>query len=96
MPLPAGYEHQQVDVAILMAPGYPPGPLDMAYFLPALKRTDRRAIPCSDVLQDLDKKKWQRWSRHRIDTVNKWIEGEDSFGSHFLYMQAWLVDELKR
>lgn len=34
--VPHGYNSAGVDVAILMAPGYPPGFLDMAYFLPPL------------------------------------------------------------
>jgi hypothetical protein len=93
--VPAGYNHPTVDVAILMAPGYPPGPLDMAYFYPPLVRANG-VVPCrSEGRVKIDEKDWQGWSRHRNDD-NPWLPGEDNLESHYFYMRAWLVDELKR
>jgi len=93
--LPAGYNVAEVDVAILIAPGYPPNKLDMAYFFPPLMRANGRAPIKSDSRATIDGKAWQGWSRHRTDD-NPWIPGEDSLGSHYFYMRTWLTGELKR
>jgi Prokaryotic E2 family E len=93
--VPAGYNTGEVDVAILIAPGYPPGKLDMAYFFPPLMRANGRAPERSDSRVTIDGKAWQGWSRHRTDD-NPWVPGEDSLESHYFYMRAWLADELKR
>jgi hypothetical protein len=93
--VPDGYNYTVVDVAILMAPGYPPGPLDMAYFNPPLLRANGVAPRSADGRVNIDNKAWQAWSRHRA-VDNPWLPGEDNLESHYCYMQAWLVDELKR
>jgi hypothetical protein len=93
--LPSGYNCVEADVAIMMAPGYPPGKLDMAYFYPPLMRANGVAPQKSDSRVNIDNKSWQGWSRHRTGD-NPWIEGEDNLESHYFYMRAWLVDELKR
>ncbi len=93
--VPAGYNHAKADVAIMMAPGYPPGPLDMAYFYPTLIRANGAVPNRSDIRVNLDGKAWQGWSRHRTPD-NPWLPGEDNLESHFFYMRAWLLDELKR
>jgi Prokaryotic E2 family E len=95
LPLPLGYGRAAADVAIQILPAYPPGKLDMAYFNPPLARVDGRTIPNTQAVVALDGKNWQQWSRHRT-AANPWLDGEDSFGSHFLYMQSWLVAELER
>jgi hypothetical protein len=92
--VPAGYNCPTVDVAIMMAPAYPPGPLDMAYFHPPLVRANGVA-PRSESRANIDGKCWQGWSRHRTGD-NPWMPGEDNLESHYFYMRAWLVDELKR
>ncbi len=92
--LPAGYNHSATDVAILMAPGYPPGPLDMAYFHPHLL-ANRNVPRQSEGRVNIDQKAWQQWSRHRTGD-NPWLPGEDNLESHYFYMRAWLADEVKR
>lgn len=94
-PLPDGYNRTTVDVAIIIAPGYPPGQLDMAYFHPWLNRTDGRPIPRADVARSVDGLSWQQWSRHR-KAENPWVEGEDDLASHIHYMEGWLAAELER
>ncbi len=94
-PLPAGYNYSTTDIAINIAPGYPPGALDMAYFCPPLARVDERPIPQTQAIQILDGRSWQRWSRHRT-SENPWVEGEDDLATHVHYMQAWLVNEFSR
>ena len=93
--IPAGYNCASVDVAIMMAPGYPPGPLDMAYFNPPLIRANGIAPRSSEGRIAIDGKAWQGWSRHRT-ADNPWRPGEDNLESHYFYLRAWLVDELKR
>ena len=95
MELPAGYDRATADVAILMAPGYPPGPLDMAYFNPPILRANGTAPQTTEHRVQLDGSGWQRWSRHRT-SENPWMPGEDNLESHYFFMRAWLVDELKR
>lgn len=93
--VPAGYNTGEVDVAILIAPGYPPNKLDMAYFFPHLVCSNGRVPIRSEHRATIDGKAWQGWSRHRMND-NPWIPGEDSLESHYFYMRAWLADELKR
>lgn len=93
--VPVGYNVVRSNVAILIAPGYPPGPLDMAYFCPPLVRENGIAPQRSEGRVNIDNKSWQGWSRHRTN-ANPWIAGEDNLESHYFYMRAWLVDELKR
>jgi hypothetical protein len=93
--VPDGYNCAMVDVAIMLAPGYPPGPLDMAYFYPPLMRVNGMLPQRSEGRVPIDGKSWQGWSRHRT-AENPWLPGEDNLESHYFYMRAWLVDELKR
>ena len=93
--IPAGYNHAAADVAIMMAPGYPPGPLDMAYFFPPVARANGAVPAQTQGRITIDDKSWQGWSRHRTND-NPWIPGEDNLESHYFYMRAWLADELKR
>lgn len=93
--LPAGYNVTEVDVGIIMAPGYPPGPLDMAYFHPPLVRASGVVPSRSNNRADIDGKAWHGWSRHRT-ADNAWTPGEDDLESHYFFMRAWLADELNR
>jgi hypothetical protein len=93
--LPAGYQVAAASVAIKIEPGYPNAQLDMAYFLPALRRVDGKPIPCADAFVHIDGKQWQRWSRHRT-SVNPWIAGEDSLETHLILVLDWLAREFER
>lgn len=93
--VPTGYTVSMVDVAIMMAPGYPPGPLDMAYFEPALARANGAVPRNTDGRVAIDGRSWQAWSRHRGPS-EAWLPGEDNLESHYFYMQGWLIEELKR
>lgn len=95
--VPPGYNAGQVDVAIMMAPGYPPGPLDMAYLFPALARGNGIAPKNAEGRVTIDGKSWQAWSRHRENAgAGAWQPGEDNLESHYLYMLDWLSCELQR
>jgi|UniRef100_B0T6R1 hypothetical protein len=93
--LPDGFDRLVVDIAIQISAGYPAAMLDMAYFHPPIGTTSRRPIPNADVIQILDGREWQRWSRHRT-AENPWVPGEDDLSSHIHYMDAWLVAEIER
>jgi len=70
-----------------MAPGYPPGPLDMAHFHPPLTRANGAVPRQADGRVKIDGKEWQSWSRHRT-SENPWIPGDDNLESHYFYMRA--------
>ena len=93
--LPPGYTQKVVDLAVLIAPMYPPGALDMAYVFPWLQRVDGRPIPQTQIPQMIEGRSWQRWSRHRTQ-ANPWMPGEDDLASHVHYAQSWFAAEFER
>lgn len=93
--LPPGYAPERVDVAIQISAGYPDAPLDMAFFLPHVRRTDGRPIPCTEGRVTILGAVWQQWSRHRTG-ANPWIPGEDDLASHIHYMDGWLAAEFEK
>ena len=88
--LPTGYKQPTATLAIRIEGGYPPGALDMAYFLPLLERTDSKGINAV-ATQSIDGKMYQRWSRHYA-----WRDGIDSVATHHLRIKQWLDSEPKR
>ncbi len=95
LPLPAGFKVAIANVAIEIAPGYPTGQLDMAWFDPPLQRLDGQMIAQTQVTEQIDGRGWQRWSRHRIGST-VWRPGIDNLESHFAYLQDWLSRETER
>jgi len=89
-PLPAGYTQETVTLAIRIEGGYPPGALDMAYFLPHLARSDGKCIHAATPL-DIDGVIYQQWSRHYT-----WREGIDCLATHHIRVKNWLYVEPKR
>jgi Prokaryotic E2 family E/Multiubiquitin len=92
---PAGFDPKQVDIALDIT-SYPAGVIDMAYFSPAISRTNGANIPQADVAVTIDGRNWQRWSRHRVEGVNSWNPESDSIASHYGYMLDWFKRELER
>ena len=95
VPMPDGFQVAAADVAVEIAPGYPTAQLDMAYFNPPLACADGRPIAQTQVIEQLDGKGWQRWSRHRVG-ASVWRPGVDNIESHFDYVQNWLLREIER
>lgn len=89
-PLPDGYNVKTVTVAIRIEGGYPPGALDMAFFLPHLTRADRKAIQAASPVT-IDGANYQQWSRHYT-----WQEDVDTLATHHLHVTNWLEVEPKR
>lgn len=91
--VPDGYSSGIVDVALMVAPGYPTSQIDMAYFSPPLSREDGQSIRALSN-QQIEGKTYQRWSRHRTGQ-NPWRPGIDNISTHFLLVKNWLVREFK-
>ncbi len=92
--VPCGYNHTAVAVALLLQASYPDVQIDMAYFLPSLERADGRPILAIGN-QSLDRKTWQRWSRHRVG-ADAWRAGIDNIETHLLFVTAFLEQELRK
>jgi len=93
-PVFPGYNLKKVTVAIKIETGYPRSPLDMAYFFPALHRSDGKAIGELSI-QPIDGKQFQRWSRHRT-SANPWREGIDDLSTHMALVSFWFEQEFKK
>jgi Prokaryotic E2 family E len=94
-PLPNGYSHSRVVVAIRMESGYPMAALDMMYVYPAVSRADGKQIAQVNCWQPLDGKQFQRWSRHRTP-ANQWVVGQDSLETHIYLIEEYFHAELRR
>lgn len=90
---PEGYNHRQVDMALLIPPLYPDAQIDMVYFNPPLARMDGRIIRQLSN-QGIQGKSWQRWSRHRTQQ-NPWRPGVDDIASHLALVDDWLRREFE-
>ncbi|MCP1848112.1 MULTISPECIES: E2/UBC family protein [unclassified Bradyrhizobium] len=89
-PVPAGYNVRAARMAVRVDT-YPPGPLDMVYFLPPLARTDGKAINNLSTTT-IDGATYQQWSRHYA-----WSAGVDDLCRHLRRIRSWLTHEfLKR
>lgn len=93
-PVPNGYNHATVTVAIQITPGYPTAALDMVYVDPPLVRTDGRAIGALTGVPVHDKT-FQRWSRHRTNE-NPWRPGIDDLAAHLALVEEWFAREFRR
>jgi hypothetical protein len=94
-PTRGNYNHPRVTAAIRMETGYPNTALDMVYFSPGLARLDGRAIGATESMQLIDRKPFQRWSRHRTPQ-NPWVAGRDNLGTHIILIEDWLEREFRK
>lgn len=91
--IPEGYNVKSATVALQITSSYPQSQIDMAYFFPALSRSDGKSIAqLSNV--SIEGKNFQQWSRHRDLNVNPWRLGVDDIITHLKYVETWLQDEL--
>jgi hypothetical protein len=94
-PIPEGYNVSEADVAILLPNSYPTTQLDMAYVFPALSLTSGAHINNVDVIQVLDNRSFQRWSRHRTQ-ANPWRPSLDNLGTHIELIEECFLRETKK
>lgn len=92
--VPAGYNHKEVTVALRIEPAYDDVQIDMAYFHPALARSNGSPIRQISE-QQIDGKPFQRWSRHRT-RQNPWRPGIDYVGTHMALVEEWLKREVAK
>ena len=92
--LPAGYNHEQISLALLIPDNYSDSQIDMVYFRPPLARKDGRPIGALST-QNIAGSEWQRWSRHRT-AANPWRPGIDDVASHLALVDEWLQREFSR
>lgn len=92
-PLPAGFTVAHTTVAIQIPPAYPEGQLDMASFYPSVLRADGKHIPNTDVMQTIDGKAFQRWSRHYLP--GSWRPNIDNIATHLLAVDGWFERALE-
>lgn len=93
-PIPTGYNVDKVSVFVYLQPTYPDVQIDMAYFLPHLKRMDGKTIGRLTEMT-ADSQIWQRWSRHRTAS-SQWRIGEDNLRTHMALVSSWLEQELAK
>lgn len=94
-PVPDGYNHKQVSVALSISNGYPDAQIDMAYFYPFLALKSGRPIPQTQVRAKIEGQEWQGWSRHRSGQ-NPWRPGTDNLSTHLCQVGHWLKREISR
>ena len=94
-PLPRGYSASKVLLAIRIEGGYPLAQLDMFYMFPHVRRLDGKPIRQADVIQLIDGRAFQRWSRHRTAS-NLWVAGQDSLETHIYLVEEALIEELTK
>jgi len=94
-PIPEGYNVSEADIAILLPDSYPTTQLDMVYAFPALSLTSGVRIGAVDVIQALDGRNFQRWSRHRTAT-NPWRPGLDNLGTHIEMIEECFLREIRK
>lgn len=94
-PVPDGYNHAKVDVALMIPRNYPDAQIDMAYFHPWLDRKDGKPIKATNSRQGLCGIEWQRWSRHR-SAQNPWRPGVDNLSIHLTLVTNWLEREFMK
>jgi len=92
--LPTGFNVSEVDVNMQISNSYPSSQIDMAYFYPAIARTDEKVIRALSS-DNFDGKVWQRWSRHRT-AQNPWEPGVDCIATHVAYIGSWFTQELNK
>jgi hypothetical protein len=93
-PVPAGYNVQNVNVALYIESNYPLAQIDMAYFMPHLVRISGHSIGAL-ASQSICGQDWQRWSRHRT-AENPWRPGLDDISTHLQLVTNWMERELRK
>lgn len=91
-PVPAGYNHRQVDLYLRIDPTYPDTQLDMVYVFPALAMTSGKVIGALSH-ETFAGRTWQRWSRHRTQ-ASAWRPGVDNVESHMALVADWFAKEV--
>ena len=79
-PLPTGLNAHHASVLFRLSPSYPDTPPDMWWIIPHLTAVGGGQIPATEVIETIDGRSWQRWSRHLDPTA--WRSGIDGLESY--------------
>jgi len=90
--LPAGkFDHNVIELLILLPPGYPDAPPDMFYVFPHLRLSGiNRPARAADTPFQFENKSWQRWSRHF--GAHEWRSGVDCLMTFFKKVEDSLAN----
>ncbi len=75
----AAYIPSRVDLLVILPAGYPNASPDMFWTDPAVRLANGASPHRADVYENYGNRRWQRWSRHRIQA---WRPGIDGLRSH--------------
>ena len=89
-PLPAGFDHDEIDLLVRLSAGYPDIAPDMWWFSPAVQKVGGEKLRATDVTETHLGRGWQRWSRHLAP--GQWKTGVDGLESYL----ALIRQELER
>lgn len=92
-PLPSGYSHDQVDLAIDVPTAYPDAKLDMFFVHPVLTLINRGSIGQTETRANILGRVYQRWSRH-LNGVTRWNPLTDSVITHLAVVEESLLREV--
>jgi hypothetical protein len=91
--LPAGYNHDHCTLAVQIPQNYPASQLDMFFCHPSLSRNDGITIPQTQVIQTIDERSFQRWSRH---PTSPWMADDDYTRTHFALIDESISREVEK
>lgn len=93
-PLPGGYNHEQINLAVEIPTLYPDAQLDMFYVYPALTLTNGQIIRQTECQETILGNAYQRWSRH-LNGATRWNPQTDSVTTHLAVVEESLLREVE-
>lgn len=88
-PLPTGLSTNTANVLIRLSSNYPDAAPDMWWVIPHLTTAHGAVIAATELIETIDGRPWQRWSRH-LD-AGAWRAGVDSLESYFRLLHTELA-----
>ncbi|ARB83057.1 MULTISPECIES: multiubiquitin domain-containing protein [Enterobacterales] len=93
-PLPGGYNHEQINLAVEIPTMYPDAQLDMFYVYPALTLNNGQIIRQTECQETILGNAYQRWSRH-LNGATRWNPQTDSVTTHLAVVEESLLREVE-
>jgi hypothetical protein len=93
--VPAGYNQQQITLALEVPPTYPGAQIDMFYVFPGLALNSAHALECTQVQEAICGQSYQRWSRHR-SAASQWRPESDNVVTHLALVESALAKEVQQ
>lgn len=94
-PVPAGFNEQQVTLALELPPSYPGAQIDMFYVFPHLVLNSGQTLECTQAQESICGQSHQRWSRHRSD-ASVWRPDTDNVVTHLALVESALAKEVQQ